>query len=126
MQTSIFNTVPSDNHLKFFQDGEFQPKRVVDYLSLSHRDLSRISGLAESSVRLGERIPGALQERLLEIATVCELVATYFRGDASKTALWFNVPNPLLGDMSPKDMIRYGRYKKLLKYIQNALAGNSP
>jgi hypothetical protein len=38
--------------------------------------------------------------------------------------LWFKVPNPLLGDVAPRDMIRFGRYKKLLKFIQSALEEN--
>jgi len=50
----------------------------------------------------------------------CNLVAEFFDGDPVKTALWFRTPNPMLGDMSPRDMIRYGRYKRLQKFILEA------
>jgi hypothetical protein len=53
------------------------------------------------------------------------LVAQFFGGDAAKTALWFKTKNPLLGDISPRDMIRYGRYEKLRRFIMNALDDNA-
>ena len=53
-----------------------------------------------------------------------DLVGTYFN-DHDKTMLWFQVPNPLLGDMSPRDAIRVGRFKKLLKFIQTTLDENT-
>lgn len=61
-----------------------------------------------------------------EIAIIWELVTEYFKGDLKKTTLWFRVKNPLLGNMSPIEMIRFGRYQKLLSFIQNARAGESP
>jgi hypothetical protein len=39
-----------------------------------------------------------------------------------KPALWFRLPNPLLGDVSPRDMIRYGRLAKLREFVVEALA----
>ncbi len=72
------------------------------------------------------RIPTELKDLLSEIAIVCELVAEYFNGDATKIALWFKMENPALGGISPRDMIRYGRFKKLKAFIQNQLEGNIP
>jgi len=34
---------------------------------------------------------------------------------------WFKARNPLLGDVSPRDMIRLGRYEKLRKFIISAM-----
>jgi hypothetical protein len=68
-------------------------------------------------------MPADLKLRLIEWATAINLVATYFN-DLNKTMLWFQVSNPLLGDMSPRDMIRIGRFKKLQKFIQTALSEN--
>jgi hypothetical protein len=55
-----------------------------------------------------------------------ELVAQFFDGDAAKTALWFKTPNPLLGNLSPRDMIRYGRYDRLRRFVLDALDENAP
>ena len=49
----------------------------------------------------------------------------FFEGDVAKTALWFRLPNPLLGDVSPRDMIRYGRYARLQEFVVEALAENA-
>jgi hypothetical protein len=38
--------------------------------------------------------------------------------------LWFKTPNPLLGDIAPRDMIRIGRFKKLRQFILQALSEN--
>ncbi len=40
-----------------------------------------------------------------------------------ETALtWFQTPNPLLGNVSPIDMIRSGRGEKLCKWIDQAIS----
>ncbi|HLX52475.1 MAG TPA: MbcA/ParS/Xre antitoxin family protein, partial [Aquella sp.] len=58
-----------------------------------------------------------------EWATAINLVAEFFN-DPNKTMIWFKTPNPQLGDMSPRDMIRIGRFKKLFSFIQSALNDN--
>ena len=70
-----------------------------------------------------DRVGGRVLQRLKYI---CERVAGYFKGDAQKTFLWFSLPNTLLGGISPIEMIKLGRYKKLYHFVQNALAGNNP
>lgn len=120
----IFNTIPPHNYLGLL--GENTPKKVVNFLKLATNDVSKAMGVSKKSVRYDEKMPRELAERLQEIAIICELVAGYFNGDVQKTALWFQVKNPALGDISPRDMIRLGRYEKLEKFIRNALAGNIP
>jgi uncharacterized protein (DUF2384 family) len=71
-------------------------------------------------VRYDERIPGDVHERLLEIANICNLVADFFPGEPTKVQLWFITPNPQFGDIAPRDMIRHGRYAKLLNYVMAA------
>jgi len=48
------------------------------------------------------------------------MVADFFNGNTEKTVLWFKTRNPLLGDISPRDMIRLGRFERLRKFIINA------
>jgi hypothetical protein len=60
-----------------------------------------------------------------ELEQLCEQVVGFFEGDVAKTALWFRLPNPLLGDITPRDMIRYGRYAKLQEFVIETLADNA-
>jgi len=60
-----------------------------------------------------------------ELTLLCEQVVGFFEGDVAKTALWFRLPNPLLGDVSPRDMIRYGRFAKLQEFVVEARADNA-
>ncbi len=60
-----------------------------------------------------------------ELEQLCEQVVGFFAGDVAKTALWFRLPNPLLGDLLPRDMIRYGRYARLREFVTEALAENA-
>lgn len=53
-------------------------------------------------------------------AEVYRLINLYFKGDNIKTRLWLRTPNPLLGNVSPIKMIRYGRQKKLLQFIKDS------
>lgn len=119
---TIFDTIPPHNYLGLL--GENTPKKVVNFLNLSTNEVSKAMGVSQKSVRYDEKMPRELAERLQEIAIICELVAGYFNGDVQKTTLWFQVKNPALGGISPRDMIRLGRYQKLEKFVQNALAGN--
>ena len=52
------------------------------------------------------------------------LVLDFFKGDQKKTVLWFKTQNPLLGNISPNEMIARGREKKLLKFIKTLLDEN--
>jgi hypothetical protein len=62
-----------------------------------------------------------VRERLEEIAITVNMVAKFFDGDVDKTVTWFKARNPLLGDVSPRDMIRLGRFERLRKFIINAI-----
>src|SRR5260221_14479424 len=117
-------TVPHTNHLNLFSGNI--AKNVVKFLDLDTNDVSRGLDVSKKSVRYDEKIPKELMHRLQEIAVICELVAIYFNGDTEKTALWFKIRNPALGGLAPRDMIRFGRFKKLEKFVRNALAGISP
>jgi hypothetical protein len=98
----------------------------VAFLELKKDDVASATNVPLSSVRFDERTPAEVRERLVEIATICEMVADYFKGDVAKTALWFKVPNPLLGNLSPRDQIRLGRYRKVLKFVQSAREAAGP
>jgi len=121
-QHNIFSNVPQKEYLNLIHNLGNVPK----FLDLEKEDVSKAANIAKNSVRYDERIPAELEKLLSEIAVVCELVANHFDGDARKTALWFQMENPALGGVSPRDMIRYGRFKKLKSFIQNQLEGNIP
>ena len=117
----LFETVAQKDFLAFGMGENFNPKAVTDMLNLRKAEVSKIAHVAQSSVRYDDNIPTAVRDRLEEIASICNSVAGFFNGDAQKTALWFKTPNPLLGDVAPRDMIRLGRYDKLRKFIVNAI-----
>ncbi len=124
--TDPFSTVPAHNYLGFYDDKHQYPKRVAEFLEFDRNDVSKISDVPKSRVRWDEQIPKEVVQRMMEIGNICEIVAGHFKGDPGKTAIWFQVPNPLFGNLSPRDMIRFGRYKKILRIIQSALSGNTP
>ncbi len=127
MQTlspNIFSTVPSKDYLSFFKNTKPQYNRIVAFLEFKKEDISKAAGVPLSSVRYDYKMPAELHERIREWATLLNLVAEHFHGNAQKTTLWFTTLNPLLGNIAPRDMIRFGRYKKLFKFVVNALAEN--
>jgi len=88
---------------------------------LKKADVGRIAAVAESSVRWDDNIPEAVLVRMEEIASTINLVAKQFSGDPEKTVAWFRARNPLLGDVSPRDMIRLGRYDRLRRFVIQAM-----
>ena len=53
-----------------------------------------------------------------------ELVLEFFEGNEKKRDLWFDTPNPMLGRVSPYEMITLWREEKLLKWIKTSLEEN--
>ena len=123
IQSALFNTVPELDIGKFFKNGKVDGQKVVEFLKYKKEDVAVASGVPVSSVRYDSKMPVDLQERMIEWATAINLVGSHFK-DLNKTMLWFQVPNPLLGGLAPRDLIRVGRFKKLLKFIQTALDEN--
>ena len=116
----IFDTVP-DDLLNFGRGENFDPKRVSTFLNLKKADVSHLASVSVASVRYDRLIPVVVRDRLEEIASTINLVAKQFDGDPDKTTAWFKAKNPLLGDVSPRDMIRLGRYDRLRRFIINAM-----
>ena len=117
---SLFDTVP-DDLLHFGHGDSFDAKRVPSLLGLKKEDVSRLASVSVKSVRYDDAIPEQMRERLEEIASTINMVAKAFDGDADKTSAWFRARNPMLGDVSPRDMIRLGRYERLRKFVINAM-----
>jgi uncharacterized protein (DUF2384 family) len=121
---ALFDTVPKHDYLSLFPEGATDYHKIIRLLDFKKNDVARASNIAVQSVRYDHpRMPRELADRLNEWATALNLVAQFF-GDEQKTVLWFKTPNPLLGDMTPRDMIRIGRFRKLRRFIQNALSEN--
>jgi len=95
-------------------------KRIADLVQLSKADLSKLTGVAKSSVRFDADIPSPVAEYLHEVANMANRVAEFFAGDVRKVGLWIELQNPLLGNISPRTLIRAGRYKKLLNFVIDA------
>lgn len=110
----------ADDLLGLHRDGHADYRRIADLVNLSKADLSKIALVSRSSVRFDDAIPSAVAGRLREIANLANLVAQYFDGDASKVRLWFELPNPMLGNVAPCTMIRGNRCRELLKFVLDA------
>ena len=106
--------------LTLFANHHVNYKRVAEIADLSKSDLGKLGKVAKSSVRFDDKMPQSVADRLREIGNIANLVAEYFNGDVQKVELWFRLPNPMLGNISPRDMIRLGRYERLLNFVLDA------
>jgi hypothetical protein len=121
----IVSHIAREDLLHLYRDGRPDYKRIAELTKLSKTDLGKISQVAKSSVRFDAHIPEPVAERLREIANIANLVAEFFSGDAQKTALWFEIANPMFGNISPCDLIRMGKQKRLLTYVVSARAAQT-
>ena len=117
----LFRTVPAQHHLGFWENQTLDAKKVAEFYEFDKREVAKVADVAPSSVRYDQKIPKEVAGRLAEIANIAELVAQFFAGDVVKTALWFTTPNPLLGQISPRDMVRDGRRERLRQFVIDAL-----
>jgi uncharacterized protein (DUF2384 family) len=118
--STLFKTVSSRDSLHFWKGNSLDCQKVREFAGIDTRDLARITGLAKSSVRYDDKAPREVREHLENIANICNLVFQFFEDDV-KTKLWLQTPNPMLGNVSPRDMIRFGRYAKLLRFVTQAM-----
>ncbi len=123
---ALFSNLPKGDPLGFGVGEQFHPEKVKDFLQLKKDEVSRLADVSIKSVRYDAAIPTAMLERFEEIAVTCNMVAEAFDGDADKTALWFRTKNPMLGDISPRDMIRLRRFDRLRRFIIGAMADRAP
>ena len=119
----LFDTVPSKDVLGFYRKGVPQYKKPVEFLNFKKNEIALAADTPVNSIRYDGKMPEELRQRIMEWAMAINLVASFF-GDMDKTRLWFQIPNPQLGNISPKDMIKLGRFKKLNKFILSALQDN--
>lgn len=120
----IFATVPRKDYLSVWDHDQPKYQKVTEFLEFEKKDTAKAAGVSLSSVRYDEKMSADLRERIREWAILLNLVADHFHGDARKTALWFTTPNPLLGNVAPREMIRFGRFRKLFKFVTNAIIEN--
>jgi hypothetical protein len=123
--SELFRTVANRDYLGFWADRTLNAREVARFLDLNKSEVAKVANVASASVRFDQKIPKQVADRLAEIANIAQLVAQYFEGDAPKTALWFRTKNPLFGNISPRDMIRFGRYEKLRRFVTEALGQNA-
>jgi hypothetical protein len=120
-RNALFNTVAKDDVLALFGSGKTDYQKVITLLDF--KDIARASNVPEESIRFDQKMPKDLQDRITEWATALSIVGQYFK-DINKTVLWFKIPNPQLGNVAPREMIRVGRFNKLFRFILNALEEN--
>lgn len=120
MSATAFQNVYQKDVLGFFKDDKLHAKQVTEFLGLTNEDVSKIAQVEKVSVRYDEKIPRSVEARLKEVANICNLVVEHFDGDSAKARLWFSTSNPMFGNISARDMIRFGRYQKLLKFVLSA------
>ena len=120
---ALFDNIAQEDPLGFYQDGSAQYERPVEFLHLRKDEIAAATELPKKSIRYDGKIPPVLKERLHEWAQLINLVAGHFN-DPDKTMTWFQTPNPLLGNISPKQMIVLGRFNKLFEFIKTALDEN--
>lgn len=116
---SLFDSVPEKDHCNLFSGTKPNAKTVMSMLDFSRDDLAIATGISANKIRLDERMQAEIENRFREWAVAINLVAGFFK-DVDKTMLWFQTPNPLLGNVSPANMIKMGRFGKLLRFIQTA------
>jgi len=121
---ALFATVHKKDYLSLYESGKPDYQKIVNILEFKKRDVSKASGVPEESIRYDQKMPKELEDRMTEWAAALAAVGDYFK-DPQKTVLWFKIPNPLLGNVPPRDMIRVGRFNKLFRFILQALHENN-
>jgi hypothetical protein len=120
---SVFDSIATHDKFNVFTGAKPNYNKVREVLRFDKGDIAKAAHVTRASVRFDKRAPREILERMTEWAAAISLVGQFF-DDFDKVVIWFHVANPLLGGVTPRDMILLGRSKRLLKFIQNALDEN--
>ena len=128
---TIFNNLPKEAS-PFWN----KQSRALDYQQIANdlfdvtdkkKKISEVTGVSKSSVRYDRKMPKEVRDFLNHTVTIFHMVYSYFNNDFEKTKLWFELPNPMIGEnITPKDMIYIGRHQKLLQIVSAAVQGERP
>ena len=121
----LFANLPTGNLLGVIKEnGVYDYQQAAKLVGInSKKAVAKAAGIPELSVRYDDRMSVNLKEFFNEIISVLSIVAKEMNNDKDKVRLWFSMPNPVLGGVSPSQMILIGKYKKLLKFIERSLNG---
>lgn len=124
---------PVDN---FFNGDAEKGKMMGDYwhgtviskhgktVMLSGRDIDELKENMELAFSLETKIKANTNKKNTKDIDLIAPVANFFNGDAEKTKSWFKTENPMLGGISPNEMIARGRIEKLKEFIDTQLQSN--
>ena len=126
-QPHIFNTVPRRDVFGFYDKGnKLKYKEVADTLDFNRKEIAKATRVAVNSVRYEEnKIPDKIKDFLIHMAWLLHVTHKYLK-DKQKVIQWIESPNPICGGFSPKDMIRMGQYKKLVRIVSSYVEGDTP
>ena len=122
--TDLFSSIPEGDLFGLKGKNGYDFRKTASFLGLNRRNIAKAAKISEQSVRYDERTPADLKDFFMKIISVICIVAKQFDYDKENTKLWFNMPNPMLGGVSPVQMIILGKYGKLMKFIQRSLDGD--
>lgn len=125
LMSELTANMPKSDIFDFGVDSnKIDRKKVVNFFDFSKGDMSKISGVSKESVRWDDKAPKIVTDYIYQMAIIASLVGEFFDGNKVKTATWLKMPNPMLGGISPRDMIRLGRSDKLMNFIMKAKEEN--
>ena len=113
-----------DGGMDFGEEPVSRAEAIAKFLGLKTTEIARLVQVPVASVVWDSTTTQRVQDHLAAIGKEIDLVAKVFDGDKAKTALWFQTPNPLLGEIAPVELIRVGKFDNLRKFIQSAVAPN--
>lgn len=122
--TRLLLTVPPTNHLGFFEVDTADAAAVLLFLPFMKEEISRALDVPMAKVKYGRSMPPLMRRWVHELGFIYEMVADFFKGDTLKTKRWLKAKNPMLGGLSARDMICFGRHKKLMQFVMNAAEAN--
>lgn len=122
MQSLLSNV--AEDRLDLFKNGQPQYSKIKKVIDLTDNDFASATNFPVTSLKSGaSKLPKDFLRILQDLGNGINLVAEAFNGDMKKVNLWFQIRNPQLGNISPRDMIKHGRFKKLLQHIHNLREG---
>lgn len=106
----------NDNHLRIPNPTLRIVYCVVDEHGVFHRKCDK---LEEATQWIEEKM--AQQTEREKIIKARNLIQAYFNGHDQKKVIWFKTKNLNLGNLSPNQLIQWGKIDKLLMYIESRL-----
>ena len=110
MMGGFTNKKHNKNDKEYINSREGFIEKISDVLKFNDEQIADIANISSNTIK----------ETLIELVVIINMVNSHYN-NLAKTSLWFELPNSQFYGETPKNIILFGKYEKLLGFVSDTI-----